>query len=211
MLTPNKQQLGIYARTIGLTVVVFLIAALTTTEDEPNIVSVNDFKAYIDPIGLQFSMPEGYKEAPVFENRDLWFAFAMKDTNADFEVRYSVWPLKPALEDYKKCQQDTNCVMVHPNVFYRGRIQSNVLNMTGGRSMMSDAFPKDAVKREFNADVGGSAFFEFSCGFGKGYAFGQAVYLHKDNVADVIITFMSNDKKTHSELMMKSFHALSFQ
>ena len=37
------------------------------------------------------------------------------------------------------------------------------------------------------------------------------VYLHKDNVADVIITYMSNDKARHSELMNGPFHALKFK
>lgn len=196
----------------GFSLLVLLLTAFAQqTEEKSEIISVTDFQKFIDPMGLQFSMPDGYKEAPVFENKDLWFSFAIKDENADFEVRYSVWPLKSAFEEYERCQLDTNCIMVHPNVFYRGRIQSNVLNMTAGKSMMSDAFPKDAVKREFNADAGGSAFFEFNCDFGKNYALGQMVYLHKDNVADVIITYMSNDKKTHSDLMMKSFHALTFK
>lgn len=68
-----------------------------------------------------------------------------------------------------------------------------------------------AVREEFNADDGGSSFFRFNCEFGKNYKYGQMVYLHKDNVADVIITYMSNDASTHSDLMMESFHALKFK
>ena len=154
---------------------------------------------------------DGYEVADVKENGDLWYGFAIKNKSADFEVRYTVWPLKDAMTEYERCKADTNCFMVNPNNFYSGRIQANVLNMTGGQDWDIGAFPTKAVMSEFNADAGGSSFFEFHCSFGEGYKYGQMVYLHKDNVADVIITYMSNDKSTHSELMDAPFHALTFK
>jgi hypothetical protein len=37
------------------------------------------------------------------------------------------------------------------------------------------------------------------------------IVLHKDNVADVFITYLSNNKETHSGLMMVPFHSLTFK
>jgi hypothetical protein len=196
---------------IGLFVLTIIASAFTTSEMKGKIIKVSEFQKYVDTIGLKFIMPPDYKETYVKENKDLWYGFAIKDKNSDFEVRYSVWSLQPTVEQFNKCKLDTNCLMVSPNVIYKGRIQSNVLNMTGGQDIDIGAFPPQAVKKEFNADNGGSSFFQFNCGFGKGYKFGQMVYLHKDNVADVIITFMSNDKSTLSDLMEKSFYALTFK
>ena len=196
---------------IGLFILTVIITAFTISDDRGKIVKIDEFQKYIDTIGLKFIMPPDCKETYVKENKDLWFSFAIKDKKADFEVRYTVWSLKSTVMEYEKCKQDTNCLMVSPNAIYKGRIQSNVLNMTGGQNYDIGAFPPQAVKKEFNADNGGSSFFEFNCGFGTGYKYGQMVYLHKDNVADVIITFMSNDKSTHSDLMDKSFHALTFK
>jgi hypothetical protein len=196
---------------IGLFVLTIIASAFTTSEMKGKIIKVSEFQKYVDTIGLKFIMPPDYKETYVKENKDLWYGFAIKDKNSDFEVRYSVWSLQPTVEQFNKCKLDTNCLMVSPNVIYKGRIQSNVLNMTGGQDIDIGAFPPQAVKKEFNADNGGSSFFQFNCGFGKGYKFGQMVYLHKDNVADVIITFMSNDKSTLSYLMEKSFYALTFK
>ena len=45
------------------------------------------------------------------------------------------------------------------------------------------AFPKNAVKSEFNADTGGSSFFEFNCAFGKGYKYGQMVAAQRQHIA----------------------------
>lgn len=196
---------------IGLFVLTIIASAFTTSEMKGKIIKVSEFQKYVDTIGLKFIMPPDYKETYVKENKDLWYGLAIKDKNSDFEVRYSVWSLQPTVEQFNKCKLDTNCLMVSPNVIYKGRIQSNVLNMTGGQDIDIGAFPPQAVKKEFNADNGGSSFFQFNCGFGKGYKFGQMVYLHKDNVADVIITFMSNDKSTLSYLMEKSFYALTFK
>lgn len=180
--------------------------------EKGKIVPLAGFKAMIDTTGLKFEMPPGYKETYVTENRDLYYGFAIKNDTTDFEVRYSIWPLKPELEEYKKCKLDSaHCTMVNPNSLYSGRAISNVLNMSGGSSMNVQSFPPTAVKKEFNADKGGSSFFEFNCEFGKGYKYGQMIVLHKDDVADVIITYLSNDKETHSALMMVPFHSLTFK
>ncbi|WP_341901345.1 hypothetical protein [Fluviicola taffensis] len=195
---------------VGLAAFALIVMSFTTSEKK-EVVKVSAFQKEIKAMGLEFSMPAGYEESDVKENRDLQYSFAIKNKTADFEVRYSVWSLKPELEEYEKCKKDPNCLMVHPNKTYTGRIQANVLNMTGGQDWDIGAFPAQAVKREFNADDGGSSFFEFNCEFGKGYKYGQMIYLHKDNVADVIITYMSNYKDSHSDLMEVPFHALTFK
>lgn len=196
---------------IGFILLTVAITAFRYSDDEGKIVSESEFREYVDTIGLNFTMPDGFKETIVKENRDLWYSFAIKNEKEDFEVRFTVWPLKSTIEEYEKCKLDTNCFMVNPNRIYMGRIQANVLNMTGGEHSSSDPFPAKAVKEEFNADAGGSSFFEFNCTFGEGYKYGQMVYLHKDDVADVIITYMSNDKTKHSDLMFSAFYALTFK
>lgn len=176
-----------------------------------NQLTVSDFEAFCDSAGLKFNMPEGYKTIAVKENRDLSYSFAIINNNSTMEIRYSIWPLKASIKSYEESLKDSNSIMVHPNKHYNGRIQANVLNMTGGQMYDIGSFPPQAVKKEFNADDGGSCFFEFNCEFGKGYKYGQFVYLHKDDVADVIITFMSNNKETHSNLMKIGFHSLTFK
>ncbi|WP_430402204.1 hypothetical protein [Fluviicola sp.] len=195
---------------VGLAAFALIVMSFTTSEKK-EVVKVSAFQKEIKAMGLEFNMPAGYEESEIKENGDLQYSFAIKNKTADFEVRYSVWSLKPELEEYEKCKKDPNCLMVHPNKTYTGRIQANVLNMTGGQDWDIGAFPEQAVKREFNADNGGSSFFEFNCEFGKGYKYGQMIYLHKDNVADVIITYMSNDKDSHSDLMEVPFHAHTFK
>lgn len=176
-----------------------------------NQLTLPEFEDLCDSSGLQFTMPEGYKIIDVKENRDLGYSFAVINADSTMEIRYTIWSLKPALEQYEESLKDSNSIMIPPNNIYKGRIQANVLNMTGGQMYDIGPFPPQAVKREFNADAGGSCFLEFNCEFGKGYKYGQFMYLHKDDTADVIVTFMSNNKETHSDLMMVGFHSLKFK
>ena len=176
-----------------------------------NQLTISEFEKLCDSSGLKFNMPDGYKITDVKENGDLGYSFAVINSNSTMEIRYTIWSLKPALEQYEKSLKDSNPTMIPPNNIYKGRIQSNVLNMTGGQMYDIGSFPPQAVKKEFNADNGGSCFFEFNCQFGKGYKYGQFMYLHKDDITDVIVTFMSNNKETHSDLMMVGFHSLTFK
>lgn len=173
--------------------------------------SATDFQKELDSAGLVFTMPEGYHSVSVKKNGDLWYSFAIRNADSTMEVRYTYWPLAEAKKQYEESLKDSNVVMVHHNTIYTGRIQANVLNMTGGQWYDVGGFPPAAVKKEFNADDGGSCFFEFNCEFGEGWKYGQFVYLHKDDVADVIVTFMSNDKEKHSERMFEAFHSLKFK
>ncbi|WP_417351449.1 hypothetical protein [Flavobacterium alkalisoli] len=198
---------------IKITIILLLaivVSAFTINKQE-KIVKAEEFQKEADTIGLKFVMPENYKETVVKKNRDLWYSFAIKNKDADFEIRYTIRSLKPQFEEYEKCKLDKNCLMINPNNIYKGTTMTNVLNMTAGQGAEIGPFPAEAVKNEFNADAGGSAFFEFNCEFRKGYKYGQMVYLHKDNVADVIITYLSNDVDVHSDLMMEPFHALTFK
>lgn len=196
-------------RTHILTLVFFLfVSGFSFTQEQ---LTLAEFQSLCDSTGLIFEMPEGYTRIDVKENRDLGYSFAVINADSSMEIRYSIWSLKPALEAYEASLKDSNQMMVPPNNIYHGRVQANVLNMTGGQMYNVGPFPPQAVKREFNADAGGSCFLLFNCGFGEGYKFGQFMYLHKDDVADVIITFMSNDKETHSDLMISGFHSLKFK
>ena len=175
------------------------------------VVSVAEFKKFLDSTGLAFEMPDGFTETTVNENRDLWYAFAIKSKTAHFEIRYTVWPLKEQLEEYAKCKHTPNCLRIDPNNTYSGRVQANALNMTAGEGAEVRAFPPDAVRNEFNADDGGTAVFEPKCEFGKGYKLGQMVYLHKDSIADVIVSYLSDDRETHAKYMDAAFHAIRFK
>ncbi|MCB0479706.1 MAG: hypothetical protein KDC84_16175 [Crocinitomicaceae bacterium] len=173
--------------------------------------SLSHFQSEADSAGLVFTMPEGFEITDVKENKDLYYSFAIINADKSMEIRYTIWSLNEMFEVYEASLKDSNVTMVNPNNMYYARVQANMMNMTGGQIYNIGAFPDEAVKREFNADKGGACFFEFNCEFGEDWVYGQFIYLHKDDVADVIITFMSKDADRHSDLMSPAFHALKFK
>lgn len=193
-----------------LFLVVVLLFQQYKSQNQEKVVSEKEFIAQIDSLGLEFRMPEGFKPTSVKKNRDLQYSFAIINDNS-FEIRYSIFPLKALLKHYEESKKNKNEIMINPNNFFRGTVNANVLNMTSGIMYEVKDFPIEAVKNEFNADIGGSCFLKFNCEFGKGYQFGQFIYLHKENVADVIVTFMGNNQKTFSDDEEIAFYSLKFK
>jgi hypothetical protein len=169
------------------------------------------FQNEVDAVGLVFTMPAGYHAVPVNPNTELWYAFAIKHNTEDFEIRYSYWPLKEEMEKYRKCKLDTGCTMSDPNRTYRLRLEEQLLKLTKGEPQMMSKFPSEAVIKEFNGDEGGFTFFKINNAFGRGYSIAQTVVLHKDDVADLVITYLSNNRAKHDELMGAPFNALIFK
>lgn len=193
---------------VTLVILVVLAPVLLVAQEQS--FDLGEFQEYAASSGLVYSMPDGFHEVPVRENPDLHYVFAVISPDSTFEVRYTVRPLADAIRRYEKCAEDENCTMVDPNRFYLGLAMANALNMSGGATDEFRRFPTEAVEEEFNAHAGGSSAFEFDCEFGEGYEVGQAIVLHKDNVADVVITFLATDIESLQKYLLPAFYTLVF-
>ena len=192
--------------------VIFCAFSFTIQDKPDKIVKLKEFEKHIDSLGINFKMPKGYKEVATKQNKDLFYIFAIKNEKEDFEVRYSIQPIaEKELKKYQECEKDPNCHSLDPNFYYKSWAMANISNMTGLKKHGYGKFPEASVRKEFNADAGLTQFFEVDSQFGKGYKYGQMVVLHKDNVADVIITYLSNNKEKHSSLMHTPFYSLTFK
>ena len=166
-------------------------------------------KKELKPLGLQFVMPLGYQVKQTVHNRDLHYSFAIINYDSTMEIRYSFFPLKPLVIKYKNALKAKK-IVTKPDSLYVGLMKANGMSMTNGIIPKIEEISTDTAKR-FNADYAGNSDFEFLCEFGKGYKYGKFICLHKKSVADVIITFMSNEKKTLADLMAISLYALTFK
>lgn len=52
------------------------------------------FKSILDDCGMNFTMPDGVKECKIIENDDMEYEYALKYPDKDFEVRYSIRPIR---------------------------------------------------------------------------------------------------------------------
>lgn len=191
--------------------IILLFFSLFSFTAQSQNLSAKQFTEHCDSTGLVFTVPNGYVSIPVKSNGDLYYEYAVINGDKSMEVRYTIWPLQDRVSEYEQSLTDSNTTLINPNRIYEGIVQANMLNMTAGGNYNIGKFPTQAVKNEFNADAGGSCFFPFNCEFGEGYTYGQFIYLHKDDVADVIVTFLSSNKDDFSDLMMEGFYSLKFK
>jgi hypothetical protein len=162
-----------------------LFAQDTTTVDPYS------FEALLDSCNMEFTAPLGYKEVSVIENMQMNYEKAYKHPTKNFEVRYALRRTKLNLPE--------SMIMV------------TVLNISGGQIPEYNMFGTDAVKKEFNADSGGAASCTLGPEFGQDYKYCLLVYIHKNNVGDGYIFYLSNDNEIIPDLMEPLFHNLKFR
>jgi len=177
--------------------------------------SQTEFEELLNKHLLQFTMPEGFQEVAVKENPDMYYNFAMKLIGEEFEVRYTIMSLRKMCEDYKNTKNDSTRMMIDPNKLHKSMVIANILNISQ-IDMAKEPIPQitpfspKAVKEEFGCEYGGSTFFKVNSTFSIGYKYCSFVVLHKDNVADVYISFLGKKKKKIPAWMFKAFYALKF-
>jgi hypothetical protein len=138
------------------------------------------------------------------------YDYAIKYPDKDFELRYALRPIRYkvyASDDEKK---ETESQRAFRNSSKVTIFKTVILNITGGKDYEVQAFDKDAVKKEFNADFGITSFVDLNSDFGKGYKYCMLVMIHKDDVADAYYFYLSNTKDKFSENMNALFHTLRF-
>ena len=189
-----------------LTLVIVLII-LTTNAFGQNF---NEFKSMLDDCGMNVNIPKGFVESAIIDNKDMGYEYAIKYPDKDFELRYSIRPIR-----YKKYANDTlknemESQRAFRNSQYNIILETVILNITGGVDYKVQAFNKEAVKKEFNADWGATSFVDLKSEFGKGFKYCMVVTIHKDDFADAYYFYLSNSKEKFSENMDPLFHTLRF-
>lgn len=170
----------------------------------------DEFKSILDDCGMNFTKPTGFDESKVIDNDDMGYEYALKYSDKDFEVRYSIRPIR-----YKNYANDTVKNEMEGQRPFRNSqygiiLQTVILNITGGIDYKVQAFDKDSVKKEFNADWGATTFVELNSDFGKGFKYCMIVAIHKDDIADAYYLYLSNSKDKFMDYVDPLFHSLRF-
>ena len=194
---------------IIITLALALIFAIVT-----NAQTDKEFRKQLSENDLVFSMPDDFTETIVKENRDLYYNYAIKYDKDTFEVRYTIFSLKPVIKEFVDSKDDPNKSILDPNKYHSSMFLANILNVSQlgmDNVPQRSSFPLDAVNKEFGADFGATSFFQANSQFAEGYNFCLMIVLHKKDVADVYVSFLGNNQKKFEEYMLKAFHSLQFK
>jgi hypothetical protein len=172
-----------------------------------------EFSDLLDRAKMTFVKPIDYFKTPAIINNQMNYEYALVYSGKTFEVRYAIRPLDEQIKEYEKNMKNKKDgdIFLNPNNIYETVLQATVLNISGGILPNITAFNKDAVKNEFNADWGATAFVEVGKEFGQAYKYCMVVAIHKDNVADAYYFYLSDSKEGFNEMMQPAFHSLKFK
>lgn len=168
----------------------------------------NDFSGLLTRAQMTFTMPNGFDETPVINNRQMNYDYALKLPSYPFEVRYAVRPLDSLLK-----QNETNQKNGKPgfdaNQLYVGSFLAILMNISGGKTGQVHIFPKESVKKEFNADWGATSLVPLAKEFGQNYKTCVVVAIHKEHIGDAYYFYLFNQKED-TGLMPTAFYSLKF-
>lgn len=161
---------------------------------------------------LIFTEPEGFFPVDIIENKNMPYEYALKHNSKNFEVRYAIRPLDELLKDYEKKEKNKKegDINIHPNNLYKTLLQSTTMNISGGYLPEIVVFDSLAVRQEFNADWGATTYVEVRNAFGANYKYCITVAIHKNNVADAYLFFLSDNTENFDDVMLTAFHSLKF-
>ena len=189
---------------------VFLIIAMIMLNFNMFGQNLKEFKSLLSDCGMNVSIPPGFVESKVIDNNDMSYEYAIKYSDKDFELRYSIRPIRYTKYANDTVKSEMEGQRAFRNSSYSIILKTVMLNITGGVEYEVQAFDKNAVKSEFNADWGATTFVELKSEFGKGFKYCMIVTIHKDDVADAYYFYLANSKDKFSENMDPLFHILRF-
>jgi len=169
-----------------------------------NLLTDTTFDNLLKTNNLIFTMPENFEEIKVKKNYDIFYQYAIKDKNSNFEIRIFIKPFKGIFNDTAN---------FNPNKFSYNFLASMSLNASGNilsNIPQIDLFPKDGVKKEFNADWGATTAFVPKTEFGRGFNFCALTSLRKDDLCEVYIFYMFDDVPNQESLIQKGFYVMKF-
>ena len=151
---------------------------------------------------------------PFYANDDMDYYYAIKLKNDSFEVRYTIMSMKPLFERYIEMSKDSNAKCLHPNDYYKSMFTVNIMNISHlGLDEIPDissATAEDA-KSYFGADEVMTSTFSANSDFSKGYTNIYFIVIHKKDIADVYISFLSNDADKLAANVNKAIYSMKFK
>ncbi|MBI5596251.1 MAG: hypothetical protein HY928_09220 [Elusimicrobia bacterium] len=167
-------------------------------------------------------VPPGFERVQPKKNRDIAYQFAMRHSNAAFEVRLQFAAQREDPErarERKECVEQNraqagSCFMADLDAPSPAWIQAMAANMNAGEPVQIFPFPADGVKAEFGADwgfVSEPIVLDLRRDFNTGYKFGQVVLLHRGGVGKLYRIILAGSFEELRDLDKGIFYNVRFE
>ncbi|MFN8257345.1 MAG: tetratricopeptide repeat protein [Bacteroidales bacterium] len=167
------------------------------------------FRNFVQSLNIEFTVPEGFKKIEVIPNCNMPYLFSLKHKIADFEIRFYI-------ESYAKMQEEMKQMKAITDKNWFNKIFESSFTMAlsnisqGVVPKISQFNPKD-VNDEFNADAGLFSSLYPDSEYANNYGYCFLMMLHKDNVANIYVSFLGNDLEKFNDYLTSGFYVLKFK
>lgn len=133
-----------------------------------------------------------------------------KDKGA-FEVRLFFQPLDSTIAWYdRSLAKNPEAVLMKPNDFCKSMMMLAVLNASGNKQMNFDVVTQSPIKKLYNADWMATALVEVPYE-SIGFKFCRIICIHKDDVGEIYIYYLTNKTKLMQQVDIAMFGAVKFK
>lgn len=165
------------------------------------------FYKLLNQTGLTFKSPLGAIKTPVVKNTEVAYNYAVKYPTRNMEIRYLVVPytgkpMKTGKTADSKIIGTIDTAIIKKVDGYAKKLATKAGGGVEDKSIQVGGFAPEQAKKEFNADR--MTYWMIPVknnSFGTSYKFCNMVAIHKDNVGDAYIFYLSNSIQD----LMKNF------
>ncbi len=166
----------------------------------------DSFAAPVAEAGMEFTLPDGFRELPVQVNELLPYEGAIGRPDGTLEIRYAIRPLARIEVDY----EDPHSAKPEPNHMFPLMFQAIIGRIARHGHNPSTDYPQDQARSRFGADWAAAAIFDVDPGFASEQAHGLLLAMHKNQLADAYAVFLFDDYEQAKPLLDQTLEALRF-
>jgi len=165
------------------------------------------FADLLEEAGMEYTLPAGFKEAPVVYNEVLPYQYRVVSDDGTVEIRYTIFPLDRVEIDY----DDPHSSAPEPDHLFTLLFPGILTEISGWGHYKSKDYPPDEALRLFNADWAAVAVMEVIPEYSPDFRQALVVAMHRNGHADAYQIFLGNDRKHLGEVAIRVQSALRFK
>jgi hypothetical protein len=166
----------------------------------------DSFAALLAEAGMEFTLPDGFRELPVQVNELLPYEGAIGRPDGALEIRYAIRPLARIEVDY----EDPHSAKPEPNHMFPLMFQAIIGRIARHGHNPSSEYPQDQARKRFGADWASAAIFDVDPDYSSKHGHGLLLALHKNLLADAYAVFLFDDYEQAKPLLDQTLEALRF-
>jgi len=154
---------------------------------------LTEFRALANDANINFLLPAGFREVKAVNNENFSFDYAMIIPGQDFEVWFSIQPLKQNWLSYERAGS-TGKTLANPDSTYNNIGKANAIALSGDNDFLVRTITSPVLE-QYNADAGKTYLVNLiDLPETRHYKYALLISLQKNRTGNLLAVCLSNEK-----------------